>query len=213
MHPHEPLQPKFYERHAKLEADSNFTARHIRKSELKKFAEDFCTVYNKAWAGHAGNKQMSNSQCLRLFEQMKPVMDEKIVWFAYYKEDPIAIFINLPDLNQWFKYLNGQFNLLAKLKFLWIKATRPNKRFVGIVFGVVPEFQGKGVDSFIIVESAKVIQYKLPYDAYEMQWIGDFNPKMIAVAENLTEERSRILTTYRYQFDRSKPFHRHPPVG
>jgi hypothetical protein len=46
-----------------------------------------------------------------------------------------------------------------------------------------------------------------------MQWIGDFNPKMIAVAENLTEERSRILTTYRYQFDRSKPFHRHPPVG
>lgn len=213
MHPHEPLQPKFYERHAKLEADSNFTARHIRKSELKKFAEDFCTVYNKAWAGHAGNKQMSNSQCLRLFEQMKPVMDEKIVWFAYYKEDPIAIFINLPDLNQWFKYLNGQFNLLAKLKFLWIKATKPNKRFVGIVFGVVPEFQGKGVDSFIIVESAKVIQYKLPYDAYEMQWIGDFNPKMIAVAENLTEERSRILTTYRYQFDRSKPFHRHPPVG
>ena len=144
---------------------------------------------------------------------MKPVMDEKIIWFAYYKNDPIAIFINLPDLNQWFKYLNGKFTLLAKLKFIWIKATKPNRRFVGIVFGVVPEYQAKGVDSYLIVESAKIIQHKLPYDEYEMQWIGDFNPKMIAVAENLTNERSRILTTYRYLFDRSKPFHRHPPVG
>ncbi|WP_290795588.1 hypothetical protein [Flavihumibacter sp. UBA7668] len=210
MHPHEKLQPKFYERHAMVAADPNFTARHFRKSELKKFAADFCTVYNKAWAGHAGNKELSVNQCIKLFEQMKPVMDEKIIWFAYYKQDPIAIFINLPDLNQWFKHLNGQFNLFAKLKFLWIKATKPNTRFLGIVFGVVPEWQAKGVDSFIIVESAKVIQHKLPYEEYEMQWIGDFNPKMIAVAENLTNERSRILTTYRYLFDRNKPFHRHP---
>ncbi|MCG7860621.1 hypothetical protein MD537_26815, partial [Flavihumibacter sediminis] len=62
MHPHEPLQAKFYERHAKLEVDPNFTARHIRKSNLKKYATDFCTVYNKAWAGHAGNKQLSPGQ-------------------------------------------------------------------------------------------------------------------------------------------------------
>ncbi len=213
MHPREKLQPKFFERHANITADPNFTAKHMRKSELKKFAEDFSTVYNKAWAGHAGNKQLSTAQCIKLFEQMKPVMDEKIIWFAYYKNDPIAIFINLPDLNQWFKYLNGKFGLLSKLKFLWIKATRPNRRFVGLVFGVVPEYQGKGVDSFLIVESAKIIQHELPYDDYEMQWIGDFNPKMIAVAETLTNERSRILTTYRYQFDRTKPFHRHPPVG
>lgn len=39
---------------------------------------------------------------------MKPIMDERVVWFAYYKEDPIATFINIPDLNQYFKYFNGQ---------------------------------------------------------------------------------------------------------
>jgi hypothetical protein len=210
MHPKERLQDKFFDRHAALAADPNFSARHIRKSNLKKFASDFCTVYNKAWAGHAGNKELSVQQCIKLFEQMKPVMDEKIIWFAYYKEDPIAIFINLPDLNQWFKYLHGKFDLWSKLKFLWYKATVSNKRFVGLVFGVVPEWQGKGVDSYIIVESAKIIQTRLKYEEYEMQWIGDFNPKMIAVAESLTNERSRVLTTYRYLFDRNKPFRRHP---
>ncbi len=89
------------------------------------------------------------------------------------------------------------------------------------MFGVVPEFQGKGVDSYIIVEGAKVIQGlrkengkyvlgKTIYDYYEMQWIGEFNPKMINVSEALGTYRSRILTTYRYLFDRSKEFKRHP---
>ncbi|MBC6490762.1 hypothetical protein BC349_06940 [Flavihumibacter stibioxidans] len=210
MHPNETLQPKFFERHKAVSADPAFTARHIRKNQLDKFARDFHTVYNKAWAGHAGNKELSLGQCKRIFTQMKPVMDERIVWFAYYNEEPIAIFINLPDLNQWFKYLNGKFGWLQKLLFLWVKATKTNKRFVGLVFGVVPEWQGKGVDSYLIVESARVIQHKLHYEEYEMQWIGDFNPKMIAVAESLTQERSRILTTFRYLFDRNRPFNRHP---
>ena len=53
---------------------------------------------------------------------MKPVMDESALsWFAYHEEEPIAIFVNLPDLNQWFKYLNGKFDLLHKLKFLWLQ--------------------------------------------------------------------------------------------
>jgi hypothetical protein len=43
-----------------------------------------------------------------------------------------------------------------------------------------------------------------------MQWIGDFNPRMINIAENLGTHRSRILSTYRYLFDRQKEFKRHP---
>ena len=55
---------------------------------------------------------------------MKPVMDERIIWYAYHKENPICIFVNLPDLNQWFKHLDGKFDLLHKLKFLWVKKNK-----------------------------------------------------------------------------------------
>lgn len=68
---------------------------------------------------------------------------------------------------------------------------------------------GKGVDSYLIVEGANVIQPKPLYEKYEMQWIGEFNPKMINVAESLDTYRSRILTTYRYLFDRTKEFKPH----
>ncbi len=214
MDPKAPLKQKVFDRHSLYSGDKDFKALHIKKNKLEKYAIDFTTVYNKAWAGHGGLKELKKDQVLLMFNKMKPVMDEDIIWFAYYKDDPIAMFVNLPDLNQWFKHLNGKFGLLQKLKFLWVKKTIPNKKFAGLVFGIVPEFQGKGIDSFIIVESAKIIQPHTPYTDYEMQWIGDFNPKMINVAENLGEVfRSRILTTYRYLFDQTKEFRRHPMVS
>ena len=56
-----------------------------------------------------------------------------------------------------------------------------------------------------------VIQPLKKYDEYEMQWIGEFNPKMINLVENIVDTfRTRTLTTYRYLFDRTKEFKPHP---
>lgn len=213
LDPVKKVSDKIIGRHAAVAADPDFSAKYIDKKQLKKFAEDFTKVYNKAWAGHGGLKKLRNEQVLTMFRKMKPVMDEKIVWFAYYKDEPIAIFINLPDLNQWIKYLDGKFDLFHKLKFLWVKLTKPNRSFVGLVFGIVPEFQGKGVDAYIINEAALVVQPLTKYRSYEMQWIGAFNPKMLNVVENFGDTfQSRKLTTYRYIFDRTVAFTPHPLV-
>lgn len=137
-------------------------------------------------------------------------MDERIIWMVYHKNEPIALWANIPDLNEWFKHLNGAFNWWAKLKFLWIKNTVKCTKFTGLVFGVVPEWQETGVDSYMIMEGAKLIQGKNLYEDYELQWVGDFNPKMINVAKSLGTTQSRHLITYRYLFDRTKEFKRHP---
>lgn len=210
--PKQKLSDKIWERHNSFAKDPAFSARYIDKGNIEKYAGDFAAVYNAAWAGHGGLKEMKKEQAVILFKKMKPVMDERIVWFAYYNEAPIAIFTNLPDLNQWFKYLDGKFDLVHKLKFLWVKKTKPCRKFTGLVFGVVPEWQGKGIDAYLIAEAAKVVQSpQVPYKEYEMQWIGDFNPKMINVAASLGDTYpSRKLTTYRYLFDRTKEFKRHP---
>jgi len=77
----------------------------------------------------------------------------------------------------------------------------------------VPEFQGKGVDAYMIVESANVILGAKQYERLEMQWLGDFNPKMLNLAESLGAQEVRRLSTYRYLFDRNKPFERHPIIN
>lgn len=214
LDPMKPLSEKLLARHATLEADPAYSARMIEKKHLEKYAEDFLAIYNGAFAGHGGMKSMRKEQVMQLFKKMKALMDESIVWFAYYKDRPIAMFVNIPELNQYFKHFNGKFGLLQKLYFLWLRSQGACRHCTGIVFAVVPEFQAKGVDAFLVGESAKIIQPAKFYTHYEMQWIGDFNPKMLNVAKNLGDTFvSRKLTTYRYNFDRSKEFKRHPMVS
>ncbi len=209
------LAQKVLDRHRQLASNPEIGFSTIKKNNLEKYASDFVEVYNKAWAGHGGLKQLTKEQVMIMFKKMKPVMDENVVYFAYHKGTAISMFINLPDINQYFKHLNGKFGLLQKLEFVWRQKFRKTKKFVGMVFGTVPEWQGKGIDAYIIGECARIVQVDPPqYTQYEMQWIGDFNIKMINVAESLGDTyRSRQLTTFRYLFDRTKEFKRHPMLA
>lgn len=212
MNVDDPLPPRFPERHAKFKAKPGYEAKHVKLSELDKYAGDFAAVYNAAWAQHGEAKEITKEQVMKLFSKMKPIMDERAVWFAYYKEEPISMFINIPDLNQYFKHFNGKLGWMEKLRLLWMKKKGVNKRLTGLAFGVVPKYQALGIDSFMIYESALLIQFKGWYTQYEMGWAGDWNPKMINIYKSLGGKQSRRMVTYRYLFDRSKAFERHPEM-
>jgi len=210
MDPKKTFSKKLMERHAHVAADPAYRAAHMDIKQMDLYAEYFTEVYNKAWAGHGGMKQLKREQVQQMFRQMKPFLEERLIWFTYHHDKPVAMFVNIPDLNQWFKYLNGKFGVLQKLKFLWLLKTKKNKKFTGLVFGIIPEYQGKGIDSFMIAETGKMV-LRLPYTEYEMQWVGDFNPKMINMIRTMADTYpSRKLKTYRYIFDRSVEFKRHP---
>lgn len=206
----DPLPPRFEERHAKFKNKPEYTARHIDKNNLEKHAEEFATVYNAAWAQHGEAKEISKEQAMKLFQKVKPIIDERIIWFAYYKDEPIAMWINLPDLNQYFKHFNGKFEWLQKIYLMWLKYTGACKQFAGFAFGVVPKYQALGVDSFMIQESTHVIQKNHIYETLEMGWAGDWNPKMISVYKNLGGKESRKLITFRKILDPTIIFERHP---
>lgn len=208
----DPLPPRFPERHAKFKTKPGYEARHARLSELEKYADDFATVYNAAWAQHGENKEITKEQVIKLFNTMKPIMDERVIWFAYYKDEPIAMFINIPDINQYFKHFNGKFGLWQKLHLLWMKKTGACKRLTGLAFGVVPKYQALGIDSFMIYECALLIQNRGWYYEYEMGWAGEWNPKMLNIYKSLGGVQSRRMVTFRYLFDRSKVFERHPEM-
>jgi hypothetical protein len=207
---HNQLQPKFHERHDKIAQDPDYHSEHIKKSMLEKYAEDFRIIYNKAWAKHGGGKELDSRQVMKLFSSMKPVIDENLIWYVYYKNEPVAMWVNLPDINQLFRKFNGRFTIMEKLRFILMLRRNRLKKFIGLVFGVVPSHQGKGIDSYLILQGAEHIRKKTPYLEFEMQWIGDFNPRMVSIAENLGTYKSRILKTYRYLFDPNKEFKRHP---
>ena len=206
------LGDKYPERHARFAAKPDYVARHIDKTNLEKYANDFSVVYNAAWSQHDEGKEISPELSLKLFKKMKPIMDETIIWFAYYKEQPIGMWINIPDLNQYFKYFNGKFGWVEKLRLLILQKIKPARKMNGIAFGIVPKFQALGIDAFMIYSCALVVRELGRYDGIEMGWAGDWNPRMVAIYKAVGATQSRRMITYRYNFDRSLPFKRHPIV-
>ncbi len=211
MNVDDPLPERFKERYEKIKTKPGYEAKHIDLKNLEKHAEEFAIVYNAAWAQHGEAKEITKEQALKLFNSMKAIIDPRAVWFAYFKNDPIAMFINIPDVNQYFKHFNGKFGIIEKLRLLWMKKRGTCKRLTGLAFGVIPKYQALGIDNFIIYESALLIQFKGWYNTYEMGWAGDWNPKMINIYKHLGGTQSRRMVTYRYIFDETKnPFQRHP---
>ncbi len=207
----EPVDPRIEEKAKMTASDPDYEFRHIRKDELKKLPQYIMTVYNKAWANRAENPELTMAQAEILVKQMKPIMDIHLLYFGFYKGEPVSFFLSLPEINQIFKHVNGKLDLIGKLKSLWHIFRRTNKKAFGILFGVVPEHQGKGLDGAMVIAARKVLWYKYKrYNEYEMNWIGDFNPKMINVVHQVASTISKRHATYRKLFDETKPFKRSP---
>jgi len=209
-----PIDERLLEKALLVEKDPSYRFGYVKKSEWEKLPELIRTVYNRAWAKRGEIPELTEAQARHLVKQMKPIMDEKLLWFGYYKDEPIAFFLSLPEVNQVFKYVNGKMDLLGKLKFVWHRLIKTNKKAFGILFGLVPEHQGKGVDGAIIENFRKFAHGGgIHYKEYEMNWIGDFNPKMIRVVEQINAPVVKKHATYRKLFDETKPFKRMPIIN
>jgi len=206
---YEPAQDVYVIKSEELRKDPKFECRNIRGVKLEKVAQDFVDVYNDGWGHTRKNfKKLELSFAVNLLKSMKPVIDSDIVVFAFYDDRPIGMFINIPELNQIFKHINGKMNFIGKMKFLWHKFRKTPNTMYGLVFGVAHDFHGRGVEGAMIkFMEEKVVPLKR-YDDTIFTWIGDFNPKMIKVCENSGAKQHRTFSTYRYLFDRSKTFER-----
>ncbi len=199
-----------------LYATPGYRVASLDMSNLEETAENFRVVYNRAWALFSGVKPMTSSEALAMMRKLKPILDPDIVFFAYFNDEPIGFFVTVPDLNRLIGKFDGKFGLWQQLRLLWdLKVRRSCDRIFGIIFGIAPEYHGKGVESAIMAEYWKYMDRKdIPYKTLELAWIGDFNPVMNRMIEHyVCASRHKVHTTYRYLFDREKEFRRCPRLG
>ncbi len=209
-----PLSPEYRKKALVLFNNPAYSFEHLRLSNLSKYTEDFRQVYNKAWVKHDGVKAMTPEQSANIMKKLRPIIDERVCWFAYYEGEAVGFFIALPELNELFKHVNGKLNWLGKLKFAWYRWRGAVRTLTGIAFGIVPAHQRKGLETAFILAASKMVQdaSKVHYEDFAMNWIGDFNPKMMRVAESIGGRIWRTHGTFRYVFDRTKPFVRAPGI-
>jgi hypothetical protein len=209
----DPLPEKYKQKAEVIISDKAFRIETIKVKNINKYAEDFRSIYNAAWVTHDNFKAMSKEMALSIFRKMKHVIDEDLVCFVYHHDQPVAFYLGIPDINPIIKRLNGNLNTFNKLRFLLLKKLVRITRINGIAIGVHPEFQKKGIEGAIFTDQAKRLQGKSKYKDVVVNWVGDFNPKMQYIFDDIGFTVKAKMATYRKLFDDNAVFERSPIIG
>ncbi len=203
---------KFRQKTQRILDNPDYTFKNADLKNLDKMGEDFMRIYNAAWSVFPDFKPLKKKDVNKLIRTLKPILVSHLLMFAYHQGNPVAFFLMVPDVNQIFKHFHGRLGIIEKLRFLYHLKVKGVSRITGLVFGVVPAHQRKGLEGAIIDMTAKGVHPLKKYTDLEMVWIGSFNPVMIHMVENLGAIRYKTLITYRYIFDPNHPFERAPDV-
>jgi hypothetical protein len=189
---------------------SGYSFQHFETAKKDKFVSDFVEIYNSAWTVFKEDFMPLAPEVLdATFRKAKAIIDEDIIWFAYFNDKPIAFFILLPDLNQIIKPFNGKLHIWNMLRFVWAKTTHKMTRMRAVVGGVHPAHQNSGVESAIFYKLYHVFKSRPWYKELELSWVGDYNPKMTAIYEALGAHRAKTHITYRYMINDKLEFTRY----
>ena len=184
-----------------------YSFRHFEQKDSRCYINDLVEIYNSTWSVFKEDFTPLDPAFLEEnFKKTKAFLDEELIWFAYFNDKPVAFFILYPDLNQIIKYFRGKMHLWNIIRFVYFRATHKMTRMRAVAGGVNPSHQNSGIESAIFLQLYNVFKRKRWYKELELSWVGDFNPKMIAIYEALGAQKAKTHYTYRYLINKDLQF-------
>lgn len=169
----------------RLRERSGITVRSIEMSKFDQELQSIKRVYNEAWAYNWGFVPMDDAEFAYMAKNLKQIIDPYLVLIAEHEGRPVGFSLALPDINQALIHLNGRLFPLGLLKLLWHTKVRSKIDTVRLVtFGIVPDYQKRGIDSMLYIETFER-GYKRGYQRAELSWILETNELMVRGAENM----------------------------
>ena len=158
---------------------------HIRKIKLRKIKDEvkiIRDIFNSSWKNNWGFIPLSAAEFDQLASDLKTIVDDDFAHIAEIDGKPVAFSVALPDYNQIFRTMDGKLFPFGLFKIL-LNRGKINKVRTALM-GVLPEYQGRGIDVLLHREA---IENGLKKDVYssEVGWILENNVQMIRVAEKI----------------------------
>ena len=132
-------------------------------------------------------------------KEFKPILIPELVWFAFYEDEPAAMAVALPDLNEMIADLGGRPSLTgwAKLALRLLTRRSWSSRTRVPLMGVAPRFIQKPLGSVLalmVIGSIRRESLKLNMPICEMSWVLEDNEPTRHSIESIG---GRIYKTYR----------------
>ena len=192
------LPPRILRRLERTEA-KGISLRQLNFKNYEREVHAMTEIMNEAWSHNWGFTPITEAETRQLAKSMRPVINEKLVWFADIDGEAAGFGVCLPNVNEAIRYINGALlpfgwaKLLWRLKVSGVKSARVP--LMGVKRKFAHEFRGQMLPFLIIDAMAKEAR-KAGIERVEMSWILEDNRPMRAIIEAVDSERYKTYRVY-----------------
>ncbi|MEO5588468.1 MAG: N-acetyltransferase [Gemmatimonadaceae bacterium] len=175
----------------KLRRRYNVTVRTLNMKRFPKEVALIRHVYNEAWEDNWGHIPMTEAELDYMANQLKPVVNPRLVVFAEVNGELAGFGLALPDLNVPLKQMGGSLFPVGWIKALWYSRRITMAR--AVTLGVLKPYRRSGVSELMVIELMKNARAAGIVDS-EFSWILETNRLMRTQLEKLG---ATVYRTYR----------------
>lgn len=179
---------------AKLLYDAEWRFTAIGKRGLNRRLEESCRVLDDGFAGNDMFVPLTEEEFLFPCAGMTAVIDEHLSWMAYHRDEPVGVYLCIPDLNPFLHATNYRLKLSTPWHLWQLK--RHRSRAAVIFYSVRQAWHGKGVNSVLLYKSLSAMRER-GYTHLGVSWISDSNSGSLRQMEKLGARPLHRLQLFR----------------
>jgi GNAT superfamily N-acetyltransferase len=169
--------------------------RGFDRSRFSTEVEHIKAAYNQAWERNWGFVSMSEHEIDHMAAQFKPIFIPDLVPFAEMDGKIVGFGLAMPDLNEALMSNRSGRLFPAALRLLWAVKRRKIRRMRVLLLGILPEYQGRGIDA-VLWHWLWDRGQKNGVTWGEASWILEDNAPMCNAAERMGFEHYKTYRLY-----------------
>jgi hypothetical protein len=189
-----PLSPEFEKGYnIALKSGVTFRPLRVKGPEFEQDCRSLYDLFNKAFSDNFSSTPRTFEEFMEEARSLQSLVDPDVFPIAEYNGEMIGFWMGLPDYNLVLKRLNGKFDWIGILKFLWYRRQIDQGRVIAICS--LPEFRRKMVPLGLIHLGLQGgIKKGKPYKRAELSWVYEDNMPSRKLIE---ASGGKIYKTYR----------------
>lgn len=180
----------------RIKSRYNISIKKLTKDKLEEWAKAITEIYNQTFLNSPYFRIMKSDTVLKIMKAVQPFIDPDLGCVAYDGDRPVGFCTLMPDLNPYLRGLSGKVRGWRGLLFYLRFKLATNKNIKGVAFGIIPEYQSKGVYPLII----DFMGTKKLFDKYQRVYLATIranNDVMVNTTLNLGVQIERVHHTFR----------------
>jgi len=177
-----------------LQSDPEWRFEAIGKRGLTARLKQACVVLDDGFANNAMFVPLTEEEFLFPCAGMTAVIDEHLSWIAYHRDEPVGVYLCIPDLNP-FLHATGYRIGLSTPWHLW-QLKRHRSRAAVIFYSVRQAWHGRGANSVLLYRSLTAMRER-GYTHLGVSWISDSNTASLRQMDKLGARTLHRLQLFR----------------